>query len=289
MSRTQRRLGIVALPFEASTSFLEGTRDGPEAILRELADLDTFDLSLGRDPFHGIQTIVYHPHSADLKDPREQQSLAAGKVNTILKSGGFPLCLGGEHTASIGPIHELRKLGDLSIVQLDAHADLRDEYEGNRFSHACVMRRAVEAGCSLIGIGIRAMCEEEARFVAERGLNIIEAREASASTGWYSLLDRLPGSVYLTIDMDVFDPSEVSAVGTPEPGGLSYEVVIRFLTHLFKTKDVVAADIVELRPTNGDGASVRAAARLVGLIASMISIPPIPQVDKDGADPLLST
>ncbi len=269
MSRIKKCLGIVALPFEASTSFLRGTRNGPDAILHELNELDTFDLALDKDPFDGIQTNVFHPHSAELKDPLEQQSLAARKVGAILGSGGFPLCLGGEHTVSIGPIQESRKRGPLGIVQLDAHADLRDEYEGNRFSHACVMRRAVEKGCSLVGIGIRAMCVEEAVFVAKRDLDIVKAREAVESTGWYTLLDRLPDRVYLTIDLDVFDPSEVPAVGTPEPGGLSYEAVFHFLTHLFKSKDVVAADIVELRPTDGDGSSVRTAARLVGLIAGM--------------------
>ncbi len=269
MTSNPTHLGIIALPFEVSTSFLKGTKEAPLAILEELEKIDNFDFALGRDPFQNLRRRVVQPHDSDLVDPHLQQSLAIRTAKELLTSGGFPLSLGGEHTVSIGPIRIARTIGPLGVVQLDAHADLRDEYQSDPLSHACVMRRVTEMDCSLLGVGIRTMCEEEAQFVEERGLKQVDGFKAATSTDWYHLIDDLPERIYLTIDMDVFDPAEVPAVGTPEPGGPSYEAVSDFLQHLFKVKDVVAADIVELRPEKDSQASIRLAARLIGLIAGL--------------------
>jgi agmatinase len=131
------------------------------------------------------------------------------------------------------------------------------------------MRRVLEAGCTPLGIGIRSLCEEEKELLASRNLNLVDGRQAATTTAWYALLDNLPDHIYLTLDMDVFDPAEVSSVGTPEPGGPGFEAIGDFLHHLFRVKNVVAADIVELKPTDKDKASIRLAARLVGLIAGL--------------------
>jgi agmatinase len=263
-------LGLIALPFEVSTSFKKGTASAPTAILKDLGSLDSFDFRLGRNPLKDLSCSVVRPHSPTLGDSRLQQSLAEGAVAELLDCEGFPLSLGGEHTISLGPIAAARKkVGDLGIVQLDAHADLRNEYENNRYSHACVMRRALELGCTPLGIGIRTLCKEEKEFVASRNLDMVDGRRAATSTDWYGLLNKLPNTIYLTLDMDVFDPSEVPSVGTPEPGGPGFEAICNFLHHLFKVKNVVAADIVELNPGDKDKASVRLASRLIGLIAGL--------------------
>ncbi len=262
-------MGMISLPFEASTSFLKGTRQGPAAILREIETIDGYDFNLARNPFEDVACSIIYSHTPRLDDSHLQQALTFRAVREIIDSKGFPLCLGGEHTVSIGAIRAARSRGALGIVQLDAHADLRDEYNGNPLSHACVMRRVIEMDCSYLGIGIRAMSDEEAEYIYDRRLKIVGGRKAASSTDWYQLLDELPERVYLTIDMDVFDPSDVPAVGTPEPGGPGYEKVAGFLHHLFKVKNVVAADVVELRPCEGCDASVRLAARLVGLITGL--------------------
>jgi agmatinase len=263
-------LGLIALPFEVSTSFKKGTASAPPTILKDLGSLDSFDFHLGRNPLKDLPCSVLRPHSPTLRDSRLQQSLAEKAVADLLDCKGFPLSLGGEHTVSLGPIMAAKKkIGDLGIVQLDAHADLRNEYENNRYSHACVMRRALELGCTPLGIGIRTLCNEERELIESRNLEMVDGRRATTSTEWYGILNNLPDTVYLTVDMDVFDPSEVPSVGTPEPGGPGFEPICDFLHHLFKVKNVVAADIVELKPGDDDKASVRLASRLIGLIAGL--------------------
>jgi agmatinase len=262
-------LGIVSLPFEVSTSFRKGTVHGPEAILNELDRLDTFEFMLGRDPFRSIPRTIVKPHGPELVDARIQQAVAGRVVGEILDGKGFPISLGGEHTVSLGPIRAARARGELGVVQLDAHADLRDSYEGNPLSHACVMRRALEMDCGHLGVGVRSMSEDEARFIQERGLTIVGARQVIEGNDWYALLDGLPRRIYLSIDVDFFDPSDVPATGTPEPGGPSWELAVSFLAHLFGVKEVVAADVVELMPCKDDDASIRLAARLVGLLVGL--------------------
>jgi agmatinase len=262
-------LGIVALPFEVSTSFMKGTIHAPEAILNELDRLDVFDFELARDPFRKIPRTIVLPHGPELVDARIQQAVAGRVVGEVMDGNGFPICLGGEHSVSLGPVRAARARWNIGVVQLDAHGDLRDSYEGNPLSHACVMRRIVDLGCPTLGVGIRSMCAEEAAFIEENDLQVVGAREVIGGRGWYSRLDALPEHIYLTIDMDFFDPSDVPAVGTPEPGGPSWYDAVSFLTHLFATKNVVAADIVELMPGENDDASVRLATRLIGLLVGL--------------------
>ncbi|MDJ0766182.1 MAG: agmatinase [Myxococcota bacterium] len=270
MSGSLDHVALISLPFEATTSFLTGTVAGPEAILREITSLDGYDLAMGRNPWQGVAVKKMLAHDERLKDPHGLIAAAYRSGRSVLEENGFPLGLGGEHTVSIGMIKAARAKGPLGIVQLDAHADLRDTYEGNPYSHACAMRRSIAFDCPLMGIGIRAISKEEMQVAAERSdIVLVHGRAATTSTGWFSHLNELPDRVYLTIDLDAFDPSCVSAVGTPEPGGMSYENVLNFLRVLFQKKNVVAADVVELRPGDGDAPSLRLVARLVGAIVGL--------------------
>jgi len=269
MSDAPANLGIVALPFEVSTSFRKGTSQGPEAILEEFDRLDHFDFRLGRDPFRGVPRTIVKPHGPEIIDPRIEQAVAGRVAGELLDNGGFPISLGGEHTVSLGPVRAARTRGELGVVQLDAHSDLRDAYEGNPLSHACVMRRVLDMDCRTLGLGIRSMCREEADLIARRGLDVVPAREITAGRDWWRLVDGLPERVYLTVDLDYFDPADVPAVGTPEPGGPAWDETLAFLEHLFSTKNVVAADIVELMPGPGDESSLRLAVRLLGFITGL--------------------
>jgi len=262
-------IGIIALPFEISTTFNKGTVHGPSAILDELEHLDTFDFNLKKDTLRSIPKTTIQPHGLELIDARIQQLIAARTVEDVLNADGFPISLGGEHTVTLGPVRACRSRGTLGVIQMDAHADLRDSYDGNPLSHACVMRRVIDLDCPTLGVGIRSMSEDEAHFIQKHNIKIVSAQQVIATDRWYSKIDALPNRIYLTIDMDFFDPADVPAVGTPEPGGPSWYNMINFLTHLFSQKEVVAADIVELMPGLNDDASVRLAARLVGTIASL--------------------
>ena len=201
------RLTILGIPFEASTSFLKGTKEGPQAILNALKANENLSFN---------SKIICDPGETD---PLAMESATYEAALDTLKAGDFPLGLGGEHTVSLGLIRAAKGVSKIGVVQLDAHSDLREQYEGNRWSHACVMRRANEMGCPVLGIGIRAMCKEEADFASSKDdVNLVGGRQAAFSTDWYRLLDNLPSHIYLTVDMDAFDPTEVPAVGTPEPG-----------------------------------------------------------------------
>ncbi|MFO8071690.1 MAG: agmatinase [Polyangia bacterium] len=269
MNRAPTNLGIVALPFEVSTSFGKGTMHAPDTVLEELDALDCFDFRTARDPFHGVPRSVVRPHGSELVDARIQQAVAGRVVGEMMDGGGFPLSIGGEHTVSLGPIRAARARGELGVVQLDAHADLRDSYDGNPLSHACTMRRVLDMDCDVFGVGIRAVSQEEATLAQEHGIEHVHARRVIEDTDWYRLLSDLPQRIYLTVDLDYFDPADVPAVGTPEPGGPDWESTLAFLEYLFAVKDVVGADVVELMPGAGDAASVRAAARLIGSIVGL--------------------
>ena len=178
--------------------------------------------------------------------------------------------LGGEHSISIGAIEILaEKYSNLSVLQIDAHADLRDTYNGSRYNHACVMRRAQEIANVVVQIGIRNVCIEEKKHIIPE--NIFYAHEICGKTDWMQkAIDKLTEHVYLTIDLDGFDPSIVPATGTPLPGGLLWYETLTFLELLFKSKKIVGFDVVELCPQNDNKISDVLAAVLVYKIISFM-------------------
>ena len=156
----------------------------------------------------------------------------------------------GEHTVTVGLLEAVRDLhGPVGVVQFDAHADLRHQYQGTQWSHACVMRRAFEAGHESLAVGIRALCVEEQRLIDDRGLSVIWGWELEQCKARFdSFLERLPDTVYLTFDLDYFDPTLVPATGTPVPGGGLWYPTLELLALLFRRKRVLAMDLVELAP-----------------------------------------
>jgi agmatinase len=250
----EARAVVVPFGLEASVSYGTGTARGPAAILAASQQLELFDEELWREPYRdfGIATLET-PNIVDGVAAALDQVEAI--VETVVARGAFPLVLGGEHALTAGAVRPLaRRHEDLVVLQIDAHADLRDGYLGEHFSHASAMRRVLDLpGCSVVGLGIRAICEEEARFIeaADDRVTLFWSHEQE---GWdlEALRARLAGRpIYLTFDVDGLDGTEMPATGTPMPGGLSYHRALDIIRLAADAGTIVAADVVELAPIEG--------------------------------------
>ncbi len=238
---------ILPVPYEESTSYGQGTANGPRAIIEASPNLEFYDEQLDSEPW---KSGVYTAPAIDCtKDRADVFDDITARVSEFVRQGKFVISLGGEHSISFPAymgVHD--QLEGISIVQLDAHSDLRDKYDGSEYSHACVMRRIWEVNNNITGIGIRSQCVEEREFIKKNNVHINYAHDIKAN-GWNAhMLDSLCDNVYLTIDVDFFDPSVIPATGTPEPGGFLWYETLDFIKRVFETKNVVAADVVELSP-----------------------------------------
>lgn len=247
---------IASVPYEATTSYGCGTKDGPRAILEASRQVELYDEELDASPYEvGIATLEpLHIDRSSYEAPIRQTQ---GLVAAILDKGQFPVVLGGEHSLTFGAVEAAHaRHGDLSILQIDAHADLRDTYEESPWSHACVMRRVVESGVPAVQVGIRNISEDEMNWVREAkpATRIIwghEIPQKGIDAVVQDVLSRLSGKVWITIDVDGLDPSIMPATGTPEPGGLGWYDTLKLLRQVFANKDVVGCDVVELAPAPG--------------------------------------
>jgi agmatinase len=264
-----RRAAVLVLPvpYEATVSYGGGTRRGPQAIIDASATVELYDHEADDEPYR-IGVATAEPVPLTVAGPEAALRELRRAYAAALRPGRFVVMLGGEHSVSATPILEhaarLRKQGRrLSVLQLDAHGDLRASWEGSRWSHACAMRRVVDQ-VDLVQVGIRAIATEERAVMRRHGVTTIFAEELEKDDVW---MDRAIGAlgpdVYLTIDIDYFDPSLVPSTGTPEPGGGTWYPTLRLLERLFRTRHVVAADVVELAPIPGLPAPDFLAAKLV--------------------------
>lgn len=256
---------VVPVPYERTVSWGAGTAEGPAAILRASAYVELYDEILREEPYRvgGIHTLA--PVDVSAPDPETFLDGLAAAAGKLYADGKFPLFLGGEHTITTGPVRAAREaFSDLSVLQLDAHADLRDEFHGTRWSHACVMRRICELGVDVVPVGIRAIAVEEAEFIRERDLPVFWSHRIAGNDEWMeTALTALSDTVYLTFDVDFFDPSVIPSTGTPEPGGGFWHETLRFLGHVFQEKRVIGMDVVELAPIAALHAPDFVVARLV--------------------------
>ena len=260
------RAVIFPVPLERSTSYEHGTRNGPSAILSASRHMELYDDELEMEPYKeiGIATLP----AIDTTDGTMEEVLAELYTAQLglLEDGKFPVAIGGEHSLTPPLVSATaKKFKDLTVLQIDAHADLRDEYQGNSASHACAMRRVVEV-CPAVQVGIRSLCEEEAKAIPHLRTKIYWAKDIvrAPMKAWIAkVLDDLGPNVYLTIDLDGFDPSVVPATGTPEPGGLDWHQVTSLVRAVADHKKIVAMDVVELLPQPGGHASDFLAAKLI--------------------------
>ncbi|RMH20486.1 MAG: agmatinase [Acidobacteria bacterium] len=255
---------ILPVPFERTTSYRKGTVHGPRALLQASTQVELFDPHFDGYPCAmGISTLApLVPASDDMAAALDEIEAAA---RGPLERRRLLVTVGGEHSLTLGPLRAAQSLfGDLGVVQFDAHADLRQTYDGTPFSHACIMRRVLDLGLPTAAVGLRSLSRAEAELIRRRRLPVIWGHQlADAASRFDALLEALPPRVYLTFDVDYFDPSLLPATGTPEPGGGSWHPTLALLERLFTAKEVVAMDLVELAPIPGQPASDFVAARLL--------------------------
>lgn len=255
---------IVPVPYDGTTSFRSGTREGPLAIINASRFLELYDEETDQDVSEaGIATLgEIEPR---VSSPETMISIVYETCLPLVEQGKMVAVLGGEHSVSLGAIKAVANhSSSFSILQFDAHADLRYSYQDTLFSHACVMRRAMDYN-PVEQVGIRSLSREEAVFIREKGLKpfhacaVLSNQEAILK----ELLTRLLPAVYITIDLDVLDPAIMPAVGTPEPGGLGWYDLLFFLRHIARERHIMAFDVVELSPQPGNVAPDFLAAKLI--------------------------
>jgi len=244
------KFSVIPAPFDSTASYGTGARFGPSAIIEASKQVELFDLEAGREILPEIETLP--PVEVARASPEENAKRVRETVESVLKNKRIPILLGGDHSIAIGAILALPK--DVVVVSIDAHGDLRDEYEGSRFSHACVMKRAFDSGKSIVEFGTRAISKEEFELVKKNpgriSLNYSsEIREKGISASLKKALPLLKGKkVYLSIDIDGFDPSVAPGTGTPEPGGLSYWDGLEIIRTVCRNSEIVGLDVNEVIP-----------------------------------------
>ncbi len=254
---------VLPLAFERTTSYGKGTANGPAALLAASAQVELWDQELATEAVKvGVFTAPELRPTVDMNSVMSEMESAA---RSHLEAGKWLVSLGGEHSLTLGPVRAACSLySDLGVLQFDAHADLRQSYEGSPHSHACIMRRLSDLGLPSAAIGLRSLSQPESKFIADRQIPVIWGRQlAQAEALLDDLLAQLPARIYLTFDVDFFDPALLPSTGTPEPGGGSWYPTLRLLRRIFEQKDVVAMDVVELAPRKDAPASDFVAAKLV--------------------------
>lgn len=267
------------IPYDLTVSGRPGARFGPAALFEASSQLESFDEELGWEALRHAGIAVEPELPAIASGPEEMMRSVFKAAGKLLKSGDFLFSVGGEHSLSAPLIEAHReKFGrGLCVVQFDAHADLRNSYQGSGFSHACAMRRVTDLGLSVFQVGIRSVSREDSEFLASKPGRKVRTWKASQLKNdarrramISSLLRELRGPVYITIDVDAFDPSVIPGTGTPEPGGLFWHEAVEILDAICLRKDVVGADLMELAPIPGLFYDAHAAARLAYRVISRV-------------------
>ena len=251
---------ILPVEFDETSTWIKGADKGPKAIIEASQSIELYDIETNSEP--GYQGIHIDEAIAEIKHPEEMVSLCYERVKKHLAGGKFVVTLGGEHSVSIGAAKAYcEKYPNTTVVQLDAHADLRDEYHGSKFNHACVMARIREFA-PIVQIGIRSVEAEESKLIEQD--RIFYAENIHDKDDWIeNVISLLSQNVYITIDLDVFDPSIVPSTGTPEPGGLQWYPVLGLLKRIIEKRNLVGYDIVELCPNEINKHSDLLAAKLL--------------------------
>lgn len=260
----QARFVVLPVPYEATTSYAHGTAKGPAAILQASAQVELYDEETKAEPYRaGIATV--EPLNFTDSTASEAMKTIEEATARICSRGQIPLLLGGEHSITppaVKGVHEHHN--DFTVVQLDAHADLRLSYEGTSYSHACALAGVRKQGVPAVQIGIRSLSEPEARWIERDRLPVFFAHELDDAEWMQRALSAVKTKkIYLTLDVDAFDSSMMPDTGTPEPGGMTWRQVTQFLQLLFQHKELVGMDVVELLPKEGSHASDFLVARLI--------------------------
>jgi agmatinase len=254
------RIIIVPVPYDETSTWIKGADKGPEAIMEASVNLEFYDIETDSEAhlfgIHTVEPII------ERRSPEALVDAVYNRIIFLLRQKKFPVIVGGNHTVSIGSARAFSEhFENLSILQLDAHSDLRQEYEGSAFNHACAIARMREVA-PVIQVGIRSMSREEASDADWD--RIFPAHELYVDkTKYEKAIDMLTDNVYITIDLDVFDPSLIPSTGTPEPGGPGYNEIMNFLKEVIWKRNVVGFDVVELCPNPANKAPDFVAAKII--------------------------
>lgn len=266
-SLERSKIVVMPIPFEYSTSFQQGTEFGPQAIIEASRNLELYDIETDSETYRlGIHTA--EPLKKGGRETVFEE--IEKKVKEYLRAKKFVAALGGEHSISYPLIKAHAEFfPGMSILQIDAHSDLRDVYEGNRYSHACVMARVQDLSRvgKIVSVGIRSMCSEEKGRMSKT--EVFFAHDLDESLLWINdVVEMLDNNVYITFDIDAFDCSIMPSTGTPEPGGMNWKDATRLLKSVAKNKNIVGCDLVELLPMTNLKAPDFLAAKLLYTLLS---------------------
>ncbi len=258
------KIVVITVPYGRTSTWIKGADKGPKAIIEASANLELYDIETDSQLYlNGIYTDVGLMESIRFsRTPEEMVEQVRKKVLGCIEQEKFVVLVGGEHSVSIGSIEaHAKKYHDMTVLQLDAHTDLRKEYNGSKYNHACVMARIKEL-CPIVQVGIRSMDSSEKEFLDKD--TVFFAQDIHNNSDWFGdVISKLSEKVYITIDLDVFDCSVMPSTGTPEPGGLFWYDVLALLKTISEKRDVVAFDVVELCPNESNKAPDFLAAKLI--------------------------
>jgi len=254
---------ILPVPYGRTVDYRKGTEKGPLAVLDASDNMELFDEGLNRE----IHTIGINTRDLlKVKGLKSEQmiNVVEDNVQDILRKNKFPVVLGGEHSVSIGAVKALKKhYKDLSILYFDAHYDLRDTYRGSKYNHACVARRLMEMA-NVVEVGVRSLSKEENYFLPHNNIRIIKMSDVMKKENWPNIAKTyLSKNVYISVDLDVFDPSIMPSIGTPEPGGMGWHEFLEGIRNITATRKIVGFDVVELSPIKNMVAPDFMAAKLI--------------------------
>lgn len=264
-NKDQSSIIIIPVPYDVTGTWIKGADRGPQALLEASANMELYDIEtrteVYRNGIHTDQAVIVSG------SPNVMVEAVSGRIDSWLNRDKFVVTLGGEHSVAIGSVKaHLKKYPDLSVLQLDAHTDLRQEYEGLPYNHACTMARIKEL-CPATQVGIRSMDKEELEYI-DPGRIFLAEKIIQGDKWIHEVVQTLNDQVYLTIDLDVFDPSIMPSTGTPEPGGLDWYIVLDLIREVIKEKELVGFDIMELCPNIYNKAPDFLAAKLLYKILS---------------------
>ena len=254
---------ILNVPYENKLSWKEGTKNGPKAIIEASKELEFYSLELKDKICDKVKINTQPPLKVSKIKYKNMIKIVEKSVKKAIESDKKFCLIGGEHSITIGAVYGLdnSKIDNFSIIYLDAHADLRDWFLGSKYNHACTLRRIIEKNNSILAIGVRSYSYEEAEFIKKNkikilgpGVNLKEIKK---------LIKQLKNKIYISIDMDVFDPSEIPAVGTPQPGGMHWNEILKLIKIIAKNKEIIGFDIVELSPIKNNYQSEFLGAKLL--------------------------
>lgn len=267
----QASVVILPIPYEKTTTYRQGCQHGAAAIIEASDQLEAYDIELKKETCRSTGIYTVDEIASTIKNPdltsEEMLAVTTSRVSSLIADGKFVIALGGEHSITAGIVQAYKNYlqEPFTVIQIDAHGDMRHSYEGSVYNHACVMRRVLDMGLPTLPLGIRSICLEEAELIKEKNIPVVWSKDIYQNNGWIAeaISKITTKKVFITIDLDGMNPGLMPGVGTPEPGGLSWYDLIVFLRNVFYTYEVIGCDVMELSPFPDSVVSEFTAAKLI--------------------------